>query len=308
MAVATIRIEPLKRSRKIILSWGSAASSGQCDKIGQERNLLGQQSVQPDNQLSLQSSEPSNSLTLTFTNSPPPASLMSTELPAISKYEATDPDVRLMLQVRAGNAVAFEELVQRYQARLVGILEHLVPGKGQAEDLAQEVFMRVYRARLNYQPTAKFSTWLFTIANNVASNAIRKLVKRKEVHLQSSPSGMAQARPLDNMAQAASGMMPTRQLAQSEVSEIVKLAIQSLNERQRTAMLLSKYEHMSYEEIGDTMSLSTQAVKSLLSRARANLRDILQPYVQLGHRPPLPGNEEGGQPSSAPKNKGGDKS
>ncbi len=205
--------------------------------------------------------------------------------PVTSRYELTDPDVRLMLRVRDGSAAAFEELVSRYQARLTGVLEHLVPGKGQAEDMAQEVFMRVYRARATYKPTAKFSTWLFTIANNVANNAIRKLVRRKEVHLQSTPSGKSLARPLDNMAKAASGLMPARVLAQSEVSEIVKLAIHSLGDRQRTALLLCKYEHMSYEEIGQTMGLSSQAVKSLLSRARSNLRDILQPYIQQGTKP-----------------------
>ena len=202
-----------------------------------------------------------------------------------NRYELTDPDVRLMLRVRDGSATAFEELVSRYQARLTGVLEHLVPGQGQAEDLAQEVFMRVYRARATYQPTAKFSTWLFTIANNVANNAIRKLIRRKEVHLQATPSGRSLARPLDNMAKAASGLMPTRLLAQSEISEIVKLAIHSLSDRQRTALLLCKYEHMSYDEIGQTMDLTPQAVKSLLSRARGNLRDILQPYIQQGTKP-----------------------
>lgn len=201
------------------------------------------------------------------------------------KYDLIDDDVRLMLQVRDGSAAAFEELVQRYQARLVGILEHLVPGQGQAEDLAQEVFMRVYRARENYQPTAKFSTWLFTIANNVASNAIRRIVRRKEINLESSPSGQSLVRPLENMAKEASGLMPARQLDRAEVAEIVALAIQTLGERQRMALLLSKYEHMSYQEIGETMDLSTQAVKSLLSRARANLRDVLQPYIKAGTRP-----------------------
>ncbi len=201
------------------------------------------------------------------------------------KYELIDEDVQLMLQVRDGSGAAFEKLVERYQTRLVGILEHLVPGQGQAEDLAQEVFMRVYRARETYQPTAKFSTWLFTIANNVASNAIRKIVRRREINLQSSPSGKSLARPLDNLAKEASGLMPTRQLDRAEVAEIVTLAIQSLGERQKMALLLSKYEHMSYQEIAETMGLTTQAVKSLLSRARASLRDILHPYMQAGARP-----------------------
>ena len=210
---------------------------------------------------------------------------LQTVPPAATKYELTDPDVRLMLKVRAGSAAAFEELDSKYQARLTGILEHLVPGQGQAEDLAQEVFMRVYRARESYQPTAKFSTWMFTIANNVANNAIRKLVRRKEINLHSSPSGQSLVRPMDNLAKEASGLMPTRQLAKLETAEIVKLAMQELSDRQRAALLLAKFEHMSYEEIGQTMDLTPQAVKSLLSRARGNLREILRPYMAQGIRP-----------------------
>ena len=91
---------------------------------------------------------------------------------------ALDPDVRLMLEVRDGSAAAFEELVLRYQGRLVRVLEHLVGGRDLAEDLAQEVFLRVFRARRQYVPGAKFATWLFTIANNVASNALRDRSRR----------------------------------------------------------------------------------------------------------------------------------
>lgn len=201
-----------------------------------------------------------------------------------TKYELTDPDVRLMLQVRDGNAAAFESLVQKYQARLVAILEHMV-NRSQAEDLAQEVFMRVYRARQNYKPDAKFSTWLFTITHNVASNAIRKLSRRKEYNLNASPSGQMLARPLDNMAKEDSRLMPTRVLDQSERAEIVRMAIRNLGERQRMAILLSKFEGMSYLEIANTMELTTQAVKSLLSRARGNLKEILEPYFDTGRKP-----------------------
>lgn len=203
----------------------------------------------------------------------------------VPRYELVDPDVRLMLRVRDGHAGAFEELVSRYQARLIGIMEHLVHGKDQAEDLTQEVFMRVYKARKTYAPNAKFSTWLFTIANNVASNTLRKLSKRKEVHLNVSSSGQMPAQSMENLVQEASGLMPARQLDKNELSEIVKLAMMSLNERQRMALLLSKFEGMSYFDIAATMDLSVQAVKSLLSRARCNLRDILEPYVNSGIRP-----------------------
>jgi RNA polymerase sigma-70 factor (ECF subfamily) len=200
-------------------------------------------------------------------------------------YEMRDPDVRLMLQVRDDNAAAFEELVLRYQGRLITVLEQLVHRREQAEDLAQEVFMRVFRARKSYQPGAKFSTWLFTIANNVASNALRSLARRKERVIPPKDESGAHANPLDQMALAASGLMPTRQLDTSERAEMVRTAIQSLNDRQRMALLLSKFEGMSYAEIAETMQLSTQAVKSLLSRARCNLRMSLEPYMQEGVLP-----------------------
>ncbi|MEM7456606.1 MAG: sigma-70 family RNA polymerase sigma factor [Planctomycetota bacterium] len=201
------------------------------------------------------------------------------------KYELLDPDVRLMLEVRDDNAAAFEQLVAKYQSRLIGVLDHLVPARGQAEDLAQEVFMRVYRARHNYVPKARFSTWLFTITNNVASNAIRKLSRKKEVNLVNSPSGSMPVQPLESMAKEKSALMPARQIASSEASLIVREAIQGLNDRQRMALLLSKFEDMSYLEIAETMGMSTQAVKSLLSRARSKLRDILEPYVNSGQLP-----------------------
>jgi RNA polymerase sigma-70 factor (ECF subfamily) len=201
------------------------------------------------------------------------------------KYELLDPDVRLMLQVREGNAAAFEALVAKYQNKLVMVLGHLVSDRSLAEDLAQDVFVRIYRARERYVPTAKFSTWLYTITHNVASNALRKASRRKEVNLKSSPSGSMPVRPLDTMAKAKSALMPTRGIDRSEVSIVVREAIQMLGERQRMAMLLSRFEGMSYQEISDTMGLSTQAVKSLLSRARRNLRDILGPYVESGMLP-----------------------
>lgn len=201
---------------------------------------------------------------------------------AKSRYELTDPDVRLMLRVRDGDEAAFRELVEKYQGRLVGILTHLVSDRETAEDLAQDVFLRVYRARERYQPTAKFSTWLFTITHNVASNSLRKSSRRKEINLVSSPSGSMPVRPLEMMAKEKSGLMPARQLLNSEMEKVMLAAIEQLGERQRIATMLSKFEGMSYLEIGEAMGLTTQAVKSLLSRARNNLKDILRPYLESG--------------------------
>jgi len=198
------------------------------------------------------------------------------------RYQLLDPDVRLMLQVRDDNAAAFEELVLRYQTRLISVLEHLVPSREQAEDLAQEVFLRVFRARKTYEPGARFSTWLFTIANNVASNALRSISRRREIHLDYGNSDM---KPLEQLAAAKSSLMPARQLDNSERAELVRAAINQLNERQRMALLLAKFEGLSYAEIADTMGMSVKAIKSLLSRARNNLRLSLEPYMEEGAAP-----------------------
>ncbi len=196
-------------------------------------------------------------------------------------YELIDPDVRLMLEVRNGNAAAYEELVKKYERRVIGFLEHLV-ARDAAEDLAQEVFLRVFRGRESYTAGARFSTWLFTITHNVASNAIRKRARNLEINIVQNEGADESPRPMERLAVSASGQMPTRRLDKMERAEVVRSAIGALNERQRTAVLLSKFEGMSYQEIAETMDLTTQAVKSLLSRARANLKEILEPYIESG--------------------------
>src|SRR5436190_12088453 len=108
-----------------------------------------------------------------------------------------DPDIRLMLRVRDDDAVAFNELVALYQRRLVGIMHHLVGNAEEAEDLAQEVFLRVYRARKKYHPRSKFSTWLFTIANNLALNSLRSRQRKPVVPLPTHESGPLGPRPAE---------------------------------------------------------------------------------------------------------------
>ena len=200
----------------------------------------------------------------------------------IDRYTQSDPDVRLMLRVVDDDALAFEELMRRYQNRVVGVLAHLVRDRDLAEDLAQDVFLRVYRARKTYVPGSKFSTWLFTITNNVASNALRSKSRRKEVNITPKSPDQSGGNPIEHAALAASGLMPTRQLDKSEMAEVVRIAVESLNDRQRMAVLLAKFEQLSYAEIGEIMDMTPQAIKSLLSRARSNLRDILQPYLEQG--------------------------
>lgn len=185
-----------------------------------------------------------------------------------------------MLRVKHGDEQAFSELVEKYQHRLVGIFANLLGGDvAAAEDLAQETFLRVYRARNGYQPTAKFSTWVYRIANNLASNSRRESGRRKEVQLAPAESGPLGMNPQEKLLADKSALMPARQLDKSEMQKIILTALDSLNDRQRLAVLLHKFEGLSYAEIGDAMEMSEDAVKSLLSRARDNLRGLLENYV-----------------------------
>ncbi|AMV21467.1 ECF RNA polymerase sigma-E factor [Planctomyces sp. SH-PL14] len=190
-----------------------------------------------------------------------------------------DPDVQLMLRVKKGDEQAFGQLVSNYQDRLIGLLTNMVGDRETAEDLTQELFLRVYRARNGYEANAKFSTWVFSIAHNLASNSRRSKGRRKEVALAPADSGAQSTGVEANLAEK-SAMMPTRQLAKNELMERVQDAIGQLNERQRMGLLLHKFEGLSYEDIGLAMEMTPQAVKSLLSRAREQLREVLESYVK----------------------------
>jgi RNA polymerase sigma-70 factor, ECF subfamily len=196
-----------------------------------------------------------------------------------------DPDVLLMLRVRDDDAVAFEMLVSRFQGRIGRLMLGWVNSQEVAEELVQEVFLRVFRARKSYQPTAKLTTWIYRIANNVASNAVRDRSRRKEFQIGKSVGPSTTNVGIEHIALAASGAMPSRRLDNTERAVVVQQAVQALGERQRIALLLSKFEGLSYQDISETMGLSVKAVKSLLSRARVNLKILLQPYVDEGTIP-----------------------
>lgn len=191
-----------------------------------------------------------------------------------------DPDIRLMLRVRDDQPGAFEELVDQYQHRLVAILHHLLGNAEEAEDLAQEVFLRIYRARKKYRPRAKFSTWLFTIANNLALNALRSRQRKPVVPLDVRDSGPLGPRPAEQLVRD-SGNQPVQRIQQQELAAVIRRALEDLNERQRMAVVLNKFEDMNYNEIAEVMGLTVKAVKSLLSRARTNLRVALQAYIYM---------------------------
>src|SRR6478752_455162 len=202
-----------------------------------------------------------------------------------------DPDIRLMLRVRDDDdTAAFSDLVERFQHRLVAVMHHLVGSADEAEDLAQEVFLRVYRTRKKYTPKAKFSTWLFTIANNLALNALRDRQRRPVLPLEVRDSGPLGPRPTENLAPT-KDEPPAHNLQQQELADVIRRALDGLNERQRMAIVLNKFEDMNYAEIAEVMGLTTKAVKSLLSRARMNLRAALTGYVYMDGGEPA-GEEE----------------
>jgi RNA polymerase sigma-70 factor (ECF subfamily) len=204
------------------------------------------------------------------------------------QLEARDPDVKLMLQVRDDVQGAFEVLVERYQHRLVGVMVHLIGRVEEAEDLTQEVFLRIYRARKGYRPRAKFSTWLFTIANNLALNHLRSKGRNPTVQIGGGgdSSGSQEIHSPGPQIQARDGT-PSAQLRKVELSDMVRDALEGLGEDQKMAVLLNKFEDMSYAEIAEVMGRSEAAVKSLLARARNHLREQLEPYLRTGQRGPI---------------------
>jgi len=191
-----------------------------------------------------------------------------------------DRSTDLMLRVRDGDVAAFGELVELWQARLVTLFLHHTGDHATAEDLAQETFMRVYRARERYKPTAKFTTWIHTIANNVSSDLRQRAYRRMERGVPHAISASSSAIGLDQLAVAASGMLPARVADRGELQAVVQEAIAGLSERQRMALLLAKFELCSYDEIAEAMQLTVPAVKSLLFRARDQLRSALAPYLE----------------------------
>ncbi len=184
-----------------------------------------------------------------------------------------DPDVRLMLDVQAERPGAFEELVTRHSAPLVNFLFRHAGSQEDAEDLAQEVFAKVYRARGGYAPSARFRTWLLTIATNLCLNRKRYEAYRFHWSLDAPPG--------DDPAQAAPEVEdgrddgPVAGVESAEIAERVRRAVGRLPENQRVAVNLLRFEGLAYRDIAGAMQISVQAVKSLLNRAKENLRSML---------------------------------
>jgi RNA polymerase sigma-70 factor (ECF subfamily) len=189
-------------------------------------------------------------------------------------------DVQLMLDVKAGDEQSFELLLQRYRTPLVNFLYRMVRAREEAEDLAQEVFLRVYRARKDYVPSAKFTTWLFRIATNLALNSVRdNRHQRMEVSLDAPVTIDAEdgdEKPLD-IAEKHPNI--EQYLVEEARKKMIRHAIDKLPEKQRAAVLLHKYQELDYGDIAKILECSESALKSLLFRAYETLRVELAPLV-----------------------------
>lgn len=201
----------------------------------------------------------------------------------------TSSDVQLMLDVKAGDDASFNVLLRKYRTPLVNFLYRMVRDTATAEDLAQEVFLRVYRARKEYSPSAKFTTWLFRIATNLALNSIRDNRRRTlEVPIDAPVEEDEAPRELP-----AREMRIDEHLVERDRTELIRRAVAALPEKQRVAVLLHKYEEMDYSEIAKILNCSESALKSLLFRAYETLRVQLAPLVaqpvaqRAGERRPI---------------------
>jgi len=185
-----------------------------------------------------------------------------------------------MLDVKSGDERSFELLLHRYRSPLINFLYRMIRNREQAEDLAQEVFLRVYRAREDYVPSAKFTTWLFRIATNLALNSVRDTrYQRMELSLDAPVT--VDAEDGDEKAMDVAEKHPNieQHLIQEARSKMIRHAIDKLPEKQKAAVLLHKYQELDYADISKVLNCSESALKSLLFRAYEALRVELAPLV-----------------------------
>jgi len=189
--------------------------------------------------------------------------------------ELTDADV--MLRVKAGDESAFQYLVEKYRRPMVNFMYRMAHNAAAAEDLAQEVFLRVYRSREGYEASAKFTTWLYRIATNLAVNHARDTRHErpeKMVSLDEPDDATGLTMDVPDASLGAEEMILRR-----ERMAAIRQRVQALPERQRMAVLMHKYQHMDYKQIGEVLKLSESATKSLLFRAYETLREQLKEFV-----------------------------
>jgi RNA polymerase sigma-70 factor (ECF subfamily) len=187
--------------------------------------------------------------------------------------EGDQEDVRLMQLISGGDMTAFEKLVERHQALVAGTVGRMLGNNSDVEDIAQQVFVRVWKSAKRYEPRAKFTTWLLKITRNLVFNELRRRKRHATTPLQ--PEAESEELPLPDRATST----PDASLLEGELRRSIENAIGELPESQRMAVVLRRYEELSYEEIAGVLGQSVPAVKSLLFRARTELRQRLRAYL-----------------------------
>ena len=183
-------------------------------------------------------------------------------------------DFTLMERIGAGDHEAFRQLVVRHQNAVIGTVAKMLGNPSEAEDIAQQVFLRIWRHAKRYRPDAKFTTYLYTITRNLVFNETRRKSRKKEV------SSDEREENSNRLIEANPDRQPDAELLQAELQRAVDDAIAGLPETQRMAVVLRRYEQLSYEEIAAVLGLSVSAIKSLLFRARTSLREALSGYLE----------------------------
>jgi len=191
-----------------------------------------------------------------------------------------DPDAALMLRVKQGDTGAFTALVDKYKQPVMNLAARTLRDQTEAEDLAQNVFVQVFKSAARYQTTAKFSTWLFTIARNLCLNEIRRRSRHPAESLDA-PHPDNEDQPKHQLEDPRNASPPDS-LLQGELVKKIEEAIATLPENQRMALLLCRQDELSYEEIAVVLGCSLSATKSLIHRGRETLKEKLKPYLHTG--------------------------
>jgi RNA polymerase sigma-70 factor, ECF subfamily len=204
-----------------------------------------------------------------------PAPTMPNVSAATEESSCDEESVRLMLRVKEGDVKAFERLVELHQGIMIGTASRMLGNLDDAHDVAQQVFIRVWKSAPRYEPTAKFTTWLFTIMRNLVFNESRRRTRRKEVPFETEADDDGPQRQYTDLTAPA----PDHITQQDELEKALDKAIAALPEKQRLAVIMRQQQDLPYEQICEVLKMSLPAVKSLLFRARTELRKHLASHL-----------------------------
>jgi RNA polymerase sigma-70 factor (ECF subfamily) len=192
-----------------------------------------------------------------------------------------DPDAELMLRVKRGDREAFTALVEKYKQPVINLVARIIRDPDEAEDVAQNVFLQVHKSAARYKVSAKFTTWLFTIARNLCLNEIRRRARHQTEPMDAASPHAGDDQPVRQFEDVKS-FSPDDAFLQGELAQKVEEALAALPENQRTAILLYQRQEMSYEEIAGVLDCSLASVKSVIHRGRETLKERLKLYLRTG--------------------------